>query len=124
LTGYRITEVTLCLCAFGAVAQWLGLTSPQGYRGGSFRESCLGVVLLWLPYASLFGVSYAVGNSSLASVVALVASVLVAMIPLFARYMTRGKNFDDGHIFFTLLFSWLVVLIALPLVGLAFLVDH
>ena len=123
MTGHPITDVTLCLCALYAVAQWVYLS-----RGSSEEYvpevGCLYHAFCSLPYATLGAVSFAVRSIPLASTLPLCASVAIAASSfLIYRATRRDPNHPDG---FTAHFviTWFIVLLSSSLTGAVYLLER
>ena len=123
MTGHPITDVTLCLCALYAVAQWVYLS-----RGSSEEYvpefGCLMRAFCSLPYAALGAVSFAVRSSPLASTLPLCASlVMTATSFLIYRATRRDPNNPDG---FTAHFviTWFIVLLSSCLTGAVYILER
>jgi hypothetical protein len=124
MTGNAITDVTLCLCALYAVAQWVYLS-----RGSSEEYvpalGCLYNAFFSLPYAALGALSFAVRSIPLASALALCASVAMAASSFLIYRATKRdpKNSDEGFMFHFVM-TWFIVLISSSLTGAVYLLER
>jgi hypothetical protein len=123
MTGHPITDVTLCLCALYAVAQWVIL--PRGSSEEYVPEfGCLLRAFCSLPYAALGAVSFAVRSSPLASTLPLCASVAMAASSFLIYRATRRdpNNPDGGTAHFVI--TWFIVLLSSSLTGAVYLLER
>jgi hypothetical protein len=124
MTGHPITDVTLCLCALYAVAQWVYLArdSSEEYVP---ELGCLMRIFCSLPYAALGAVGLAVRSSSLASIIPVCASVaLAASSFLIYRAIRREpKHFNEGFALH-LIMNWFIVLLSSSLSGAVYLWER
>jgi FtsH-binding integral membrane protein len=90
MTAHPMTEVTLCLCALLAVAQWAILA-----RGPSDEYvpawGCLLRAITLLPYVTLAAVSPAVSDSLLTSVIPLGAGIVMSASS-FVIYLSARRD--------------------------------
>jgi hypothetical protein len=125
VTGHRITDVTLGLCALVAIAQWIFLISHSGGLSDGVW-GCFGHVLLALPCAALGALGYAVRSSPLASTIPLCAgAVLVASLSLTAWAMSRQASDPNSDAIFIghFVMAWLVVLLTSLMTGTVSIVE-
>jgi hypothetical protein len=123
MTGHPITNVTLCLCALYAVAQWAYLA-----RGSSEEYvpelGCLYRAFYSVPYAVLGAVSFAVRSSPLASTLLLCASVVIAASSLLIYRATRKDPKNPDGFTAHLLITWYIVLISSSLAGAVYILER
>jgi len=124
MTGHPITDVTLCLCALYAVAQWVILA-----RGSSEEFvpefGCLMRAFCSLPYAALGAVGFAVRSSPLASTILLCACVAMAASSFLIYRATRGDpNHSNEGFMFHLIMTWFIVLLSSSLSGAVYLLER
>ena len=123
MTGHPIADVTLCLCALYAVAQWVYLA-----RGSSEEYvpefGCLMRAFCSLPYAALGAVSFVVRSSPLSSTLPLCASVAMAASSFLIYRAARRdpKNHDGFTAHFVM--TWFIVLISSSLTGAVYILER
>jgi hypothetical protein len=126
VTEHPVTDVTLCLCALLAVAQWAILARASSGGEDYVPEwGCLLRAITLLPYVTLGVLSFAVRGSLLASAVPLAAGVIMAassfLIYLAAR---RDPNNAGAGFMLHVVITSFIALLSSGLTAAVYLVER
>jgi hypothetical protein len=123
MTGHPVTDVTLCLCALYAFAQWVCISRRSSEE--HLREfGCLYHAFYSLPYAALGAVSFAVRGIPVASTLPLCASVAMGASS-FLIFRAARSDMNNPDVFTAhFVITWFIVLLSSCLTGAVYILER